>query len=388
MSEAIPQSEPGGRLIGALVSAPVATRLVFFVSGFLIAAWAPLIPFIKNRFQLSDAQLGLLLLCIGIGSIGAMPMTGGLAVRFGCRRVIAVVGAIACIMLPAAAAITRLEVLVPALFVFGAVLGMLDVAMNIHAVMVERALDRSMMSGFHGLWSVGGVAGAGALSLLVSIGASAMLASLVVAVLSLILLAAGARSLYSRGSEQGGPAFALPHGRVVVLGCCCFVLFLAEGSVLEWSAVFLNKERGMQIAHAGIGFIGFSVAMTTGRLTGDRIVRALGPKRIVLWGGLLAAAGFGFVVIAPSAWASVAGFVLIGVGASNVVPVMFSAAGRQESMPAHLALPAMTTLGYLGGLSGPPLIGLIAQWLGLPAALGLIGAMMFVIAVASMRMKL
>lgn len=369
------------------MSAPAATRLVFFISGFLIAAWAPLIPFIKNRFHLSDAQLGLALLCIGVGSIVAMPVTGGLTVRFGCRRVIVVVAAIACIMLPLAAASARLELLIPVLFVFGAVLGMLDVAMNIHAVMVERALDRAMMSGFHGLWSVGGIAGAGTLSALVSIGSTPLIASIVVAAISMILLAVSARSFYPRGSETGGPSFALPHGGVVVLGCCCFVLFLAEGSVLEWSAVFLNKVRGMQIAHAGIGFIGFSIAMTAGRLTGDRIVRALGSKRIVLVGGLVAAAGFGLVVAVPSAAASIAGFVLIGVGASNMVPVMFSAAGRQESMPPHLALPAMTTLGYLGGLAGPPLIGLIAQCLGLAAALGLIGAMMCVIAVASVRMK-
>ncbi|MBX3380372.1 MAG: MFS transporter [Phycisphaeraceae bacterium] len=368
-------------------SPPAATRIVFFLSGVCVAAWAPLIPFVKDRFALSEGQLGLLLLCLGIGSIAAMPLAGALTGRLGCRRVIVVSLILAWCMLPLATVIGRVDVLAVALLLFGAGLGVVDVAMNIHAVLVERAAGRALMSGFHGLWSVGGIAGAGLTSLLISSGVSLLVTSLVVVGVSVLLLAACFRGLLESGGEHG-PAFAWPHGRVVVLGICCFVLYLAEGSVLEWGAVFLSTVRGMNVAHAGVGFVAFASAMTMCRLIGDRVVHAIGPARVVLFGGLLAAAGFLVVVGTSSIWASIAGFVLVGIGASNIVPVMFSAAGRQTSMPAHLALPAMTTLGYAGGLIGPPVIGFVAQASSLSVSLGLIGVLMAAIAVASIKMRL
>lgn len=365
-----------------------ATRVVFFLSGACVAAWAPLIPFVKDRFQLSDGRLGLLLLCMGIGSILAMPLAGALTGRWGCRRVIAGTLVIASALLPLLTIVPRLELLGACLLLFGATLGALDVAMNIHAVLVERAAGRSLMSGFHGLWSVGGITGAGLVGLLVTLGTPLAFAALAVTVLSLGLLGACIRSLLPESADRGSPAFAWPHGRVILLGCLCCVLFLAEGSVMEWSAVFLSKERGMEVAHAGVGFVIFATAMTLFRLAGDRLVRRVGPGRVVFLGGLCAATGFVLAAAAPWIPAALAGFALVGVGASNVVPVMFSAAGRQTSMPAHLALPAMTTLGYAGSLAGPPLIGLVAQWSGLPVAFGLLGVLLALVAVSSLAVRL
>ncbi|MGH7244091.1 MAG: MFS transporter [Phycisphaerales bacterium] len=377
-------AEPGKHLLS---SASAATRIVFFLSGVCVAAWAPLIPFVKSRFELSDGQLGVLLLCLGIGSIAAMPLAGALTQRLGCRRVISASLVLAWCLLSLITVIGRVDVMAVALLFFGAAMGIIDVAMNIHAVLVERESGRAMMSGFHGLWSVGGIAGAGLSSLLMSSGVSLLATALVVVGVSIFLFAFAFGGLLRSGGERG-PALAWPHGRVIVLGCCCFVLFLAEGSVLEWGAVFLNTVRGMDKANAGVGFVAFAAAMTVCRLVGDRVVHALGAPKVVLFGGLVAAAGFLVAVTAPSLWASIAGFVLVGVGASNVVPVMFSAAGKQTSMPAHLALPAMTTLGYAGGLVGPPVIGFIAQWSSLSVSLGLIGVLLAAIAVASTRMKL
>lgn len=371
----------------ARVGPAAATRIIFLLSGVCVAAWAPLIPFIKARFELSDGQLGVLLLCLGIGSIAAMPLAGAMTSKLGCRRVIAGSLALAWCMLPLVTIIGRVDVLAVALLSFGAALGIVDVAMNIHAVLVERQLNRAMMSGFHGLWSVGGIAGAGLSSLLISSGVSLFHTSLAVVAISIVLLAMCARALIAGGGDHQGPHLAWPHGRVILLGCCCFVLFLAEGSILEWGAVFLSTVRGMDKAHAGIGFIAFASAMTVCRLIGDRVVQAMGPGRVVVVGGLIAAAGFFVIVSVPWVWASIAGFVLVGVGASNVVPVMFSAAGKQTSMPAHLALPAMTTLGYAGGLVGPPVIGFVAQWSSLSVSLGLIGVLLAVIAIASIKMR-
>ncbi|MBS0189893.1 MAG: MFS transporter [Planctomycetes bacterium] len=370
------------------LSAAAATRIVFFLSGVCVAAWAPLIPFVKDHFQLGDGKLGLVLLCMGLGSIFAMPVAGALTGEWGCRRVIALTLGVACVLLPLLVATHRLELLAAGLFFFGASLGALDVAMNIQAVLVERSTGRALMSGFHGLWSVGGIVGAGLVSVLISAGAPLVLAACSVTCLSACMLAACFGSLLPRGSESSGPAFAWPHGRVILLGCLCCVLFLAEGSVMEWSAVFLNKSRGMDVAHAGIGFIVFATAMTVCRLLGDRVVHALGPNTIVFLGGLCAAAGFTLAATAPWPIPAICGFALVGIGASNAVPVMFSAAGRQTAMPAHLALPAMTTLGYAGSLTGPPLIGLVAQWSGLAMAFGLLGTLLAIVAVLSTLIRL
>lgn len=379
-------SEPSNAAPASLLGPAAATRIAFFLSGVCVAAWAPLIPFVKSRFELSDGQLGILLLCLGIGSIAAMPLAGAMTQRLGCRRVIAASLLLAWILLPLITIIERVDLMAVALLFFGATLGIVDVAMNIQAVLVERIAGRALMSGFHGLWSVGGIAGAGITSLMISSGASLFLTALVVVALSLTLLAAAFRGLLTSGGEHG-PALAWPHGRVIVLGICCFVLFLAEGSVLEWGAVFLNTVRGMDKAHAGVGFVAFATAMTICRLVGDRVVHVLGAAKVVFFGSLIAAAGFLVAVSAPWVWASIAGFVLVGIGASNVVPVMFSAAGKQTSMPAHLALPAMTTLGYAGGLVGPPVIGFVAQASSLSVSLGLIGLLLAAIAIASTKMR-
>ena len=366
----------------------MATRIVFFLSGCCVSAWAPLIPFAKNRLQLDDGRLGLLLLCCGIGSVIMMPLAGVLAGRYGCRRMITILGALACCMLPLLVIAKNVPQLAVVLFVFGAACGALDTTMNIHAVLVERESGRAMMSGFHGLWSVGGIVGAGSISMMISAGAMPLTASIIVAVTLLILLGAAYKSLLPIGNDSNGPAFAWPHGQVLLLGCFCFVLFLAEGSVLDWSGVFLTSVRRVATAHAGFAYVAFSTAMTVCRLIGDSIVRAVGSARVVLFGSLLAAAGFLLAVLVPSTAIVILGFGLVGVGASNVVPIMFSAAGRQTSMPTNLAIPAMTILAYSGNLTGPALVGFLANVFGLSVGLAVIAGMLVAVALISTRTNL
>lgn len=382
MTEGVPAARVAG------VPEQMATRAIFFVAGFVVSAWAPLIPFVKTRLHLSDGQLGLLLLCLGAGSVTGMPMAGTLAGRFGCRRVIGSVILLASAMLPLLAIAGARWGVAGTLFVFGAAVGTLDVVMNIQAVLVERDSGRAMMSGFHGMYSVGGIAGAGSVSLLISAGLTPLHGSLAVVAVALVLLGISFPALLTRGGEEGAPPFVVPHGRVVLLGCFCLVLFLAEGSVLDWSAVFLTVQRGMQTAHAGLGYVAFAAAMTICRLLGDGIVRVLGARRVVLLGGLCAAAGFLLAVTVPSAAVGVIGFGLVGVGASNVVPVMFSAVGRQNAMPTHLAISAMTTLGYAGILAGPAVIGFIANAVGLPMGLAFVALLLLGVAVGSLRVRL
>jgi predicted MFS family arabinose efflux permease len=365
----------------------MATRAAFFVAGFAVSAWAPLIQYAKERLRLDEGQLGMLLLCLGTGSVIGMPMAGPLAGRYGCRIMIVLSALLLIAMLPLLATAVHVPMLAAALLCFGAGLGALDVTMNIQAVLVEREAGRAMMSGFHGMYSVGGIAGAGLVSLLVSAHVPLLGAVCVVVGISLSLLAISYPSLLPLGGASG-PAFAVPHGRLLLLGFCCFVLFLAEGSVLDWGAVFLTTFRHVDAARAGVGYVAFSIAMTVCRLTGDVIVRAAGPARVVCVGCLLAAGGFLLAVLVPSPVVSIVGFALVGVGAANAVPVMFSAAGRQTVMPTNLAVAAITTMGYAGVLIGPALIGLVAHLTNLPLGIAVVAAMLVIVAATSTRAKL
>lgn len=365
----------------------ISTRLAFLAAGIAMSAWAPLVPYVQARLSLEQGELGLLLLCLGIGSVIAMPISGMLASRFGCRRVVLWSGACTCLVFPVLAFAPSAAVLAAALFLFGGAIGTLDVAMNIQAVIVEKDYGGSLMSGFHGLFSVGGIAGAGCMTLLLLAGLDIVPASVTVATLVAGVLALAGPNLLREPSaaERDGPLFAVPHGSVIFIGVLCFLIFLAEGAVLDWSAVLLTSGGGFSAVQGGLGYAAFASAMTVGRLTGDRVVKRWGGQRVLLWGGLCAAAGFSTVVLAPTPWIALLGFLLIGIGASNIVPILFTAAGSQRDMPASLAISAITTIGYAGILAGPALIGFVAHASSLNLAFaGLACAMLLVAASARM----
>ena len=180
--------------------------------------------------------------------------------------------------------------------------------------------------------------------------------------IAMLALGAAAPHLLPYGSRGAGPAFAVPHGIVLLIGVLCFVLFLAEGAVLDWSAVALASIQGLDVSHAGLGYALFSLTMTVGRLTGDRFVARIGGTRIVVLGGICASAGFATAALVQAVPIALLGYALVGAGAANIVPVLFSRAGRQTVMPEHIAVPAITTLGYAGVLvfnPGGQLIGRI-----------------------------
>ena len=365
-----------------------ATRMIFLLSGLAVAAWASLVPSAKAATGVNEAQLGLVLLCLGIGSILAMPVGGALATRFGCRAVLGISGLVLCGCLPVLAIVSSVAALAATLFVFGAMLGTFDCVMNIQAVIVERDSNRPLMSGFHGFYSLGGLLGAAATSSIMELGVSPLLSVTMIGALGLLLMLASWRHMlpWSNPSE-GGPAFALPRGIVLFLGVLCFTVFLVEGSMMDWSAVFLTERHGMSLAQAGYGFAAFSLAMTFGRLTGDRIVARAGRQRVVMVGGALAVLGILLATWGSSWPLALVGYALVGLGCSNIVPVLFTAVGRQTSMPQSVALPAMTTMGYAGVLAGPAGIGFIAHHTSLGAAFVLVAAMMAGVAISGKYLK-
>ncbi|MBX3111950.1 MAG: MFS transporter [Fimbriimonadaceae bacterium] len=359
-----------------------ATRLVFLVLGWSVGAWAPMVPLVKASHGLDEARLGTLLLCLGLGSIVVLPFCGRLSVLFGLRRVLTASGLACAACLLLAVVVPGQWALAAALALLGASIGVTDVVVNIQAVAVEREAGRPLMSGFHGMFSVGGVAGSAVATALLKLGSTPVATTWVAVAAMVVGLVLARPGLMVSGEDRDGPAFALPRGRVLALGAMCFVLFMAEGSVTDWAAILLRDWRGWPDG-AGLGYVAFAAMMTTGRLTGDRLVARVGRLRTVVLGSAVTALGFVLAAAVPSPTAGLVGFALVGAGASNVVPVFFTAAGNQRDMPAAQALPAVTTVGYLGFLAGPGLIGHASQAFTLPVALLMLATALLVVAVAA-----
>ncbi len=338
-----------------------ATRAAFFLPGFATAAWAPLVPFAKHRTGLDEGSLGLVLLCLGAGSLLAMPIAGMLAARHGCRAVMIATLVMVIATLPLLAVAPSPLTLGLVLFVFGAGVGACDCVMNMQAIMVERDSGRPMMSGFHAFYSIGGAVGAGAMTALLAFHLPPWLVCLLASAVMAALLALSLPHWRTDKAPSDAPMFAVPHGVVLAIGVLCFVAFLAEGSVLDWSAVFLHEVQQVDPSRAGLGYLAFAIAMTVTRLVGDGVVARLGRHRSILIGSLVAASGFALATFAAWMPLALCGYALVGLGCANIVPALFSMAGNQKVMPESLAIPAITTLGYAGVLAGPALIGFVAQ---------------------------
>ena len=364
------------------------TRLLFLLAGFSAAAWASLVPVAKAATGVNEGQLGLVLLCLGIGSLLAMPVSGVVSTRHGCRKVLMVCGVALCACLPLLASVQNVFTLAAALFFFGAMIGTFDCVMNIQAVIVERDNKRPLMSGFHGFYSLGGLLGAATTSTIMDLGVSPFATVSAIALAGVLLLMLIRRHVLPYGNPAEGPPFALPRGEVLFLGMLCMTVFLVEGSMMDWSAVMLTENHGMPVAQAGYGFAAFSLTMTFGRLTGDRIVARVGRRSVVTVGGLLAMGGILLATLVPLWQAALLGYAMVGLGCSNIVPVLFTAVGCQTSMPQSVAVPAMSTLGYAGVLAGPAAIGFIAHHSSLPMAFLLVAALMLFVAISGRFLKL
>ncbi len=264
-----------------------------------------------------------------------------------------------------------------ALLAFGAALGSLDVAMNVHAVEVERGTGRPLMSGFHALFSVGGFMGSALMTLLLALAVSPLLGTLLCSTLmAAAMLPTRSRLLVTPRSTTHGVSMVLPRGPVLLLSLLAAVTFLVEGALLDWSALLLT-ETGLALAeHAGLGYAVFAAAMTAGRFSGDAASARFGDRALMFWGGVVAVAGFVLVLLPRSLPLTLPGFALVGLGASNIVPVLFRKAGSQSAMPAAVAVSAITTIGYAGYLLGPAALGYISKLAGVAAAFWLLAGLM------------
>jgi predicted MFS family arabinose efflux permease len=356
-----------------------AIRLIFFSFGLAISSWAPLIPFIKQRLSLDDAELGMIFFVFGLGALLMMPISGYILSRMGSRRLIAFSSCATALLLLGLSVAPTAASLSAILFLFGIATSAMNVSMNAHAVEVEVASKEPIMSGIHGCFSLGGLCGAGLVSLLLNLGCQIF--SSILAISSLVLLNLLWKSRYLLPDATINPAsnnktfsFAFPDRSIVFLGTLCFIAFMAEGAMLDWSAEYLHGHVGYEVSDAGIGYAVFSIFMAIGRFIGDRTIKQFGNIAIFQAGCLLSAAGL-FGIVALHGYELI-GFGLIGLGASNVVPILFSSTGAFTHVAPSYALSIVTTCGYIGILLGPALIGFIAEASNLSIAFAAVAALL------------
>lgn len=364
-------------------SVPTLARLavagVFLVNGIVQANWVARIPAVQSHLGANNGQLGLALFGLPIGLLIAAPLSGWLVSRAGSRLITTLAGTIYCLILPLVALAPRIWLLMLTLAAFGAAGGALDVAMNTEAIMVEREYRRPIMVAFHGLFSLGGLIGAGIGSGIAALGVAVSWHFLVIGTAMALGVVLASHWLLPPNAEvvTGGPVFIRPSRALLGLSIVAICALFGEGSVADWSAVYLTRTLHSGPGLAATGFAAFSLTMAAGRFLGDRANRRFGPSQVVRLGGAIAALGMLVVVLSPWTYLALAGFAGIGAGLSVIFPTAITAAGQAhrheaDQMPPSAAIAAVTTAGYVGFLIGPPLIGSVAQLASLRVALAIV----------------
>lgn len=368
----------------------LSTRFSFFGLGFATAAWAPLIPFAQQRLHFNHADFGLLLLCSGLGAMLAMPATGKIVQRVGCRVPIGFALLLLAVLLPSLSLWTTPLMMAITLFLFGTAAGSLGVALNIQAVVVEKNSLKSLMSGFHGMASLGGLAGVLTITALLALSISAVMSAFAVSLLLVIIVflsvpysikAVENTSLEASSKVKKSIRQRLPQPLIILIGIACFIIFMMEGAAMDWSGIYLTQQYGVNTAFAGLAYTFFAIAMTTGRFTGHYLIRYFGEKKLLTYSAICATLGLALVSIVPYWWLVLVGYTLVGTGCSNIVPIMFSRAGRQTVMPSAVALSCVSTMAYTGILVGPAFIGMVSELIGLSTVfMALSGLLLLIVA--------
>ena len=371
-----------------LRQARLAVSAAFLANGLGFANWAARIPAVKDDVGLSTGALGVALLGMAVGAVVAMPLAGALLVRFGSRALTRATLALFCLALPLPGLVGSLPALLGVLALIGIASGSLDVSMNAQAVALEQRYGRPLMAGLHGLWSLGSLGGALIGGLAAGAGISPRAHLLVVAAALLLAGMYATRRLLPGGGDrdQAIPRFVRPTRILALLGAIGFCALLSEGAAYDWSAVYLRDSLGASDGFAVSAYAGFTLTMTVGRLLGDRLRARFGSRRLLGSAALVAAAGLGAGLALHHTVAAVIGFAILGAGLSCIVPIVFGAAGGASGLPSGPAIAVVSTVGYLGFIAGPPLIGGLAELSSLPAALVLVVALTALAGVIARRL--
>lgn len=377
----------------ALERAKTAQRAVatyFLANGVVMGAWVPHVPDRARDLHLDPGALGWALLASGLGAVLAMPIAGWLTARRGSLAVSRVSGIAFPVMLSAVILAPTAWLMALALLCFGVAGASMDVAMNAQGIAVEEQLGERTISRLHGMWSIGGFAGSAITSVLLSRHVPAQAVVLSFSAIVVLLVVAATPFLFTREEEglHEQPHALRPHGRLLLLGLVAFVSMVCEGSIADWSGLYLRVVRDAGLGISGYGYAAFAALMVTGRLLGDSVVARFGEERTLLAGGLLAAAGLAVVV--GTGWGHMTselwwllGFALVGAGLANGSPVIYRTAGRVRDVPAGAGIATTVGIGYAGLLAGPPGLGFVAKHAGLTSILLCVMALCCVMALSA-----
>lgn len=362
-----------------------ATAIVFFVNGFGFASWVSRIPAVRDALHLSESQLGMALLAMGLGALCSFQLAGRGLGYLSARTLTLATGFLYCYALPQPVMVGSLPILALTLFLLGAGSGAMDVAMNALAVEVEARQGKPIMSGLHGLWSAGGLCGAslGGLMAQHDVAPSTHIIGVAIALAVALLVARQFLPDLPAKPPEASPRFAVPEPAMLGLGAIVCCAFLIEGAMADWSAVYMKDTLGTTAAKAALGYAAFSFAMMGLRLAGDHIVARWRAARLLRLGNAAAAAVMALALVTQHTALTMAAFVLVGLGVAVVAPLVFGAAAKRSRHSAGHGIAAMATLGYGGFLMGPPVIGWVAHLTSLRTALLLLALLAAAIAVLS-----
>ncbi len=369
----------------------IAIKIAFFLNGFIYANWVSRLPRIQELYQADNGTIGIVLLASSIGAVGAMPFTGWVIIKNGSRKLTIIAVLLYCAIVPLIPFMPGLYALIPLFLIMGIVTGMLDVAMNAQAVMVEKLYNKPIMSSFHALFSIGMMLGAWSGALFTDLHFDLPHHFILVVCFALIAGVWSSRNLVRDKPDPSinheGPLFRLPNTALISIGVITFCCMLGEGSMSNWTVNYMENIAHASQSLAPIGLSAFATAMTIGRIFGDRIRLKLGDRKMIITGGVLAVIGLSTALLFPLPYSSIVGFFLVGLGLSSIVPIAYSIAGNAKSLPSGVGLAMVTTVGYSGFLVGPPIIGLIADWQTLQFALGIVLLLFVTMILLGLRYK-
>jgi predicted MFS family arabinose efflux permease len=370
----------------------IAVKVAFFLNGFIYANWVSRLPRIQELYGADNGTIGLVLLAMSLGAVAAMPFTGWVIIKNGSRVITLIAVILYCAFVPLIPFMPNIAALVMLYLIMGIVTGTLDVAMNAQAVMVEKAYQKPIMTSFHALFSIGMALGAWCGALFAELQFDLSYHLSVIVIVSLMAAFWVSRNLIHDKPEphqkEDGPLFRFPNKALVSVGIIAFCCMMGEGAMSDWTVNYMENIADASKAVAPIALSAFATAMTFGRIFGDRIRSSWGDTKLIMAGGILASIGLVLSIVFPEPVPAIAGFFMVGLGLSTIVPITYSIAGNAKGLPSGVGLAMVTTVGYAGFLFGPPIIGFIADLSNLRVGLSVV-IILFVLmtALGFMRMK-
>lgn len=365
----------------------IAVAVFFFLAGLSFASWASRIPDIKLRLGLSEGSLGLILFALPAGIMSSLPFTGWIISKWSSRTILLIAAILYPLTLLMIGLVESPVQLAITLFLFGTWSNFFNISVNTQAIAVEKLYGKTIMASFHGIWSLAGFTGAAIGTLMISLGLMPLWHFGIITALSISIVLFANKYTIQQDSDNGKqPLFAKPDKTILLYGLIAFGSMVCEGTMFDWSGVYFQKVVAAPANWVTLGYLSFMGAMATGRFISDKFTTRFGIKPILQASGALIASGLLLSVVFPYMLTAGLGFLMVGLGVSSVIPLIYSAAGRSKTMNPGVALAAVSTIGFIGFLLGPPLIGSIAQIASLRWSFTLIACLGLLITVLAKKM--